>query len=110
MQGKQAICPICGKPVGKKIPRAKVYHMACLEARMKADREKMDPNETLQQINQGLVAGNKVTAKKDCRVLAQWMCDGGSNPVWSKYPRATAYWSELSFDGEFDDITPEKKQ
>ncbi|MHC4299612.1 MAG: hypothetical protein ACYS7Y_20225 [Planctomycetota bacterium] len=31
MAEKKAICPLCGKPVGKEVPRAKVYHMACLE-------------------------------------------------------------------------------
>jgi hypothetical protein len=36
----QAKCAICGKPVGKEIPRATVYHIACLMERFRLIREK----------------------------------------------------------------------
>ncbi len=32
----QAKCAICGKPIGKEIPGAKVYHMACLLERIRS--------------------------------------------------------------------------
>lgn len=40
--GMSNICPECGKPVGGNYPGAKVYHMACLEARFKPLREKWE--------------------------------------------------------------------
>jgi hypothetical protein len=37
---KQAICPICKEPVGREVPRAKVYHKDCLMEAMKPMRER----------------------------------------------------------------------
>lgn len=36
----QAKCAICGKPVGKEIPGAQVYHIACLIKRFRLILEK----------------------------------------------------------------------
>lgn len=36
----KAICPICEKPVGREVPGAKVYHMACLMEAMRPVRER----------------------------------------------------------------------
>jgi hypothetical protein len=36
----QAKCAICGKPVGKAIPGATVYHIACLMERFRLILEK----------------------------------------------------------------------
>jgi hypothetical protein len=37
---KQAICPECGKPVGREMPGAKVYHTPCLMEAMRPMRER----------------------------------------------------------------------
>jgi len=36
---KDAICPMCNKPVGPEVPGAKVYHMACLMESLRDVRE-----------------------------------------------------------------------
>ncbi len=36
---KEAICPLCHKPVGLEVPGAVVYHMPCLEEHLRAVRE-----------------------------------------------------------------------
>ncbi len=36
---KEAICPLCAKPVGPEVSGAKVYHIACLEEHLRDVRE-----------------------------------------------------------------------
>jgi len=49
----------------------------------------MDPNATLQRIEDDLGDHDYTSVREACRDLSSWLARGGFEPQWEAYPAAT---------------------
>jgi len=52
----------------------------------------MDPNATLKDIAEHTESGDEAEARSSALYLKEWICNGGFQPDWDRYPEATAWY------------------